>query len=130
MARVSTLIVSAALIAAVSACSGPTAPGALPAQFVVDVVGERFVIQLSDEESIRLAEENMRGGNQRFPIGTLRPGNGGFNAPWTWHLDPASVRFVEVAIELCDGRPSYVETHQADYPTYCPWGARVISRRR
>ena len=40
-----------------------------------------------------------------------------------------SVRFVELAIEGCDGRPSYVETHQADYSTYCPWGARVVERR-
>lgn len=22
-----------------------------------------------------------------FPIGRLVPGNGGFNAPWSWHLE-------------------------------------------
>lgn len=59
--------------------------------------------------------------------GPLRRGDGGFNAPWTWHLDPAETRFVEVAIEICDGRPSYVEAHQPDFPRYCPgaptwWG--------
>jgi hypothetical protein len=44
-------------------------------------------------------------------------------------MDPAATRFVELAIEVCDGRPSYVERNQGDYPTYCPWGARVAGRR-
>jgi hypothetical protein len=36
---------------------------------------------------------------------------------------------VDSAIELCDGRPSYIEAHQDDYPVYCPWGARIVARR-
>jgi hypothetical protein len=44
--------------------------------------------------------------------------------------DPAETRLVEVVIEVCDGRPSYVQQHQDDYRVYCPWGARVIERRR
>lgn len=111
-----------------AACDSETDPSPF-ADFVVDVAGERFVVRTSDGETIQLADDNRLGRNNRFPIGTLRPGTGGFNAPWTWHLEPESVRFVEVAIEVCDGRPSYVETHQADYSTYCPWGARVIERR-
>ena len=111
------------------ACSGATGPSAGQAEFVIDVVGERFVVRISDSETIQLAEDNRLGRNTRFPIGSLRPGNGGFNAPWTWHLDPESVRFVEVAIEVCDGRPSYVETHQSEYASYCPWGGRVVERR-
>jgi hypothetical protein len=109
-------------------CSNPTAPSGA-AEFVVDVSGERFVVRLTDPETIQLAEENRQGRNQRFPLGPLRAGNGGFNAPWSWHLDPAATRFVEFAIEVCDGRPSYVEQNQPDYPTYCPWGARVVARR-
>ena len=99
------------------------------ADFVVDVAGERFVLRLTDAETIALAEGNRLGRNSRFPLGPLRAGNGGFNAPWTWHLDPSETRLVELAIELCDGRPSYVEEHKSDYPTYCPWGARVVGRR-
>jgi len=109
------------------ACS-PAAPGPGVAEFVVDVVGERFVLRTTDPATIRLAEDNRLGRNTRFPLGPLRPGDGGFNAPWTWHLDPDETRFVEAAIELCDGRPSYVESHQRDYDTYCPWGARVVER--
>jgi hypothetical protein len=110
-------------------CAGPTTPHAPFVDFVIDVAGERFVARLTDPDTIRLAGANLDRQNNRFPIGTLKPGNGGFNTPWTWHLDPDSVRFVEVAIELCDGRPSYVESHQSDYASYCPWGARVVSRR-
>lgn len=113
------------------ACGAPTAPAPTAAEFLIEVVpGERFVLRTTDPETIRLAEQNMRGLNIAFPLGPLRRGDGGFNAPWTWHLDPAETRLVEAAIEVCDGRPSYVERNQADFPTYCPWGASVISRRR
>jgi hypothetical protein len=122
------LIVAASAVAA-NACSSPTTPTPAVAEFIVDVDGERFTVRASDAETIRLADENRLGRNQRFPIGALRPGNGGFNAPWTWHLEPSSVRFVEAAIEVCDGRPSYVEAHQSDFATYCPWGAKVVAKR-
>lgn len=123
------LMLGLALTAAIGCSSSPTNPSPGVAEFVLDVDGERFAIRTSDPETIRLAEENRQGRNRRFPMGTLKPGDGGFNAPWTWHLDPASVRFVEAAIEVCDGRPSYVETHQAEFTSYCPWGARVVARR-
>ena len=125
---VRTALVVAAVAAVALGCGTPTRPSSA-AEFVIDVVGERFVVRVTDPASIQLAMDNLAGRNQRFPIGTLRPGDGGFNQPWTWHLDPASVRFVEVAVEVCDGRPSYVETHQAAYATYCPWGATVVARR-
>jgi hypothetical protein len=107
------------------ACSAtePDPPGV---DFLVDVSGETFVLRSTHPETIRLARENLEGGNSRFPLGPLRDGDGGFNAPWTWHLDPAETRMVEVAIEVCDGRPSYVEAHEEDFDTYCPWSARVV----
>ena len=110
------------------ACSSPTEP-AEAAEFVIDVSGERFVLRLTDPQTIQLAEDNRLGRNSQFPIGPLRAGDGGFNHPWTWHFDPAETRFTELAIELWDGRPSYVEAHKRDYPQYCPWGARVVERR-
>jgi hypothetical protein len=109
-------------------CTNPAEP-TTSAEFIIDVSGERFVLRTTHPPTIQAAEENLRGGNSRFPLGPLRSGNGGFNAPWSWHFDPEATRFVEVAIELCDGRPSYVEAHLPEYPTYCPWGARVVGRR-
>jgi len=119
----------ALLCALLIGCTHSTQPTAAPRDFVVEHAGERFVVRITDAETVRLAIENLQGRNARFPMGSLRAGDGGFNSPWTWHLEPDSVRLVETAIEVCDGRASYVETHQADYPTYCPWGAHVVSQR-
>jgi hypothetical protein len=106
------------------ACS--SGPSDTQVDFVVSVVGETFVMRVRDPETIRLARENLEGRRQVFPIGPLLPGDGGFNGPWSWHFDPDQVRMTENAIEVCDGRPSYVEAHRADFPTYCPWAARVV----
>lgn len=96
---------------------------------MVSVEGETFVLRLTDPETRRLAEENLQGKNSLFPAGPVIAGNGGFNGPWSWHLDPARTRFVEAAIEVCDGRPSDVEGDRAAYTQYCPWGARVVAIR-
>jgi hypothetical protein len=122
------LAAAVALGLALAGC-GTTEPTPAPAEFLVDVSGERFVLRLADEETIRLARERLAGRGMRFPLGPLHRGDGGFNTPWSWHLDPGETRMVEAAIEVCDGRPSYVETHLDDYPTYCPWGARVVAER-
>ncbi len=106
-----------------------TQPTAAEAEFRVDVLGESFVMRVRDPETIRLARENLQGRNNRFPSGPVRRGDGGFNAPWSWHLDPDEVRLTEAAIEVCDGLPSYVESHLADFPTYCPWAARIVAER-
>ncbi|GBC70582.1 hypothetical protein HRbin02_00350 [Candidatus Calditenuaceae archaeon HR02] len=99
--------------------------------FLVDVSGERFIIYVTDEETIRLAEDNLRGLNNLFPTGELERGDGGFNKPWSWHLRPDTVRMAEFSIELCDGLPSYVES-ELDYwidtvGRYCPWSGRIIA---
>ena len=100
------------------------------AEFLVAVDRETFVLRATDAETIRLATENFRGRNAMFPIGPLRPGAGGFNGPWSWHFDPDRVRMAEIAIEVCDGRPSYVEENLQDFlGGYCPWGARVVAIR-
>ena len=112
----------------VSACSGSD-PSDVAAEFVIDVNGERFVVRSTDPDTIVQLRAVMQGSRSGFPIGPLRRGDGGFNAPWSWHLDPALVRVAELAIEVCDGRPTYVEANLGDFPAYCPWGARVVRER-
>ncbi len=121
--RAAAVLLAAALVPACS--EGPTG---VEAEFVVSVVGETFVMRVRDPETIRLAQQNI-GRPTAFPAGPLLRGDGGFNAPWSWHFDPDQVRMVEAAIEVCDGTPSYVETHLSDFPTYCPWGARIVRQR-
>jgi hypothetical protein len=116
------------MLLAMAGCSGTSADEP-SADFVVAVGDERFVVRSTHPETIAQLRDAAAGRRSGFPIGPLRSGNGGFNSPWTWHLDPAETRFTEVAIEVCDGEPSYVEAHQPDFPTYCPWGARIVSER-
>ena len=98
--------------------------------FNIQVVDESFRIQINDAEVIRIADSlqaNEISINLSAPI---RPGDGGFNAPYSWHLDPDSVSFVDLTIEVCDGKPSFIED-DLDYwlntlGTYCPWGIKIV----
>jgi len=53
-----------------------------------------------------------------------RPGRADHNATYHWHLDPQDVSMAEVAIELCDALPSYVEENVDEFVErvgrYCP----------
>jgi pimeloyl-ACP methyl ester carboxylesterase len=98
--------------------------------FTVDVVGERFRVIASDPETARLLTENFEGKNDMHVTGKLARGDGGFNSPWPWHLEPDSVRMAEVSIELCDGRPSLIgedlEYWLETVGNYCPWSSKVV----
>ncbi len=90
---------------------------------------EEFRILLSDAEDVRMARRLLSGREEGlFPNGLIvRGGDGGVNAGYSWHIDPESVQFAEFTMELCDGRPSYVEdgTHASD--RFCPWTAVVVA---
>lgn len=114
--------------------TAPSAEG--PADFLVDVNGEKFVLRLIAAEQIAVARARASGTQpQGIVSGTLIEGDGGFNRDvaadrmWTWHLDPRSISFPQVAMELCDGRPSDVKRDRAhwinDVKRFCPWGAKI-----
>ncbi len=92
--------------------------------------GDNFTVYATDPEAIQLLTDNYYGLNNMFVLGRLVIGNGGFNSPWSWHLDPDDVTMAEFAMELCDGSPSEVE-HNLPYwlfqvETFCPWSSKVI----
>jgi hypothetical protein len=92
--------------------------------------GDKFKVYATDPEAIQLLTDNYYGLNNMFVMGRLVIGDGGFNSPWSWHLDPDHVTMAEFAIELCDGTPSEVE-HNLPYwlfqvETFCPWSSKVI----
>lgn len=99
-------------------------------QFTIDVTGERFQVRATDSETIQQLTDNFNGRNSMHVTGKLVRGDGGFNQPWGWHLDPASVRMAYISIELCDGRPSMVqddlEYWLGTVGTYCPWSSKVV----
>ena len=104
------------------------------AVFQLQVVDEVFHVGVNDPAQIDSFTARLASGHEGTMTGTLIQGDGGFNGPWSWHLDPETVEVADVTTEVCDGRPSMVED-DLDYwldtvRYYCPWGARVVSRVR
>ena len=117
------------------ACKQTASVEALPARarFVVEVAAlERFRIELERSDQVARAQSLLESGERSCLIGELLPGDGGFNAPYQWHLSPATVRFTRDRRSYCDALPSEVEENAdhwlRDVGEYGPWAARVVAR--
>ena len=90
---------------------------------------EEYRLLLTDPDDIAVAEALLAGEEApRIPNGMIvRGGDGGVNVGYSWHIDPASVEFAEFTVELCDGRPSYVEDGSLSGERFCPWTAEVVA---
>lgn len=132
--RLSTLATACLLLAA---CPGdPAEPDPVEeAVFRIEACeDESFQALIRDPEVIQEAERLIGAGQQRIINGDLRRGDGGFNSPWSWHMDPQTVQFADATIEVCDGCPHMVE-EDLDYwidtvGRFCPWTTRVVERVR
>jgi len=140
--RFGALVAAAALMVAVSGCAtvAPTpdpssttpASGELPTApavvtFEVADQGSYSIELLTDELVAHAAELQSGGEDGRIPSGTIvRDGDGGVNAPWSWHVDPSTLEFVDMTTEVCDGLPEYVEDGSLTSDVYCPWSATVV----
>lgn len=93
------------------------------------VGSEEYRILLTDPADIAIAEQLLAGEEApRIPSGVIvRGGDGGVNTGYSWHIDPDTVEFAELTIELCDGLPSYVEDGSLSGDRFCPWSAEVIA---
>jgi hypothetical protein len=56
----------------------------------------------------------------------VRGDDGGVNTGFSWHIDPASLEFADMTIEVCDGTPSDVERGMIS-DRFCPWSAEVVA---
>ena len=128
MARTRSTWLSAAIFTTVvaAACgddtpTGPSAGGVV----TLAVAGESFRVALTTPEQIAAARAAQSGASARIPIGRVVAG-AQVNTGWSWHLE--DVTFVEVAIELCDGRPSDVERAGVQFGggRFCPWSATIV----
>lgn len=99
---------------------------------VEDPAGQIFRVLIRDPETIAIADSLIGPGPQLIITGALRASDGGFNAPWSWHLDPNTIAFADLTIELCDGCPAFVEDDLDYWLTtvgqYCPWSTEVLAR--
>lgn len=114
---------------------GPTptprsaAPSASGGGVVVtfQVADEHYRIELTDPADIAIARLLLAGEEApSIPNGIVVRGSAGVNAGYTWHIDPESLEFADVTVEVCDGRPSDVEANQVTSERYCPWDAIVV----
>ena len=94
------------------------------------VVNDVFYASITNPAGIDQALALWRGQSQaKIPVGQLECGNGTYNCGWTWRMNPASITFAEVTIEVCDATPSYVQNNCPSFPNgqYCPWSAELIA---
>ena len=106
--------------------SGPDDDIEAPAVVTFEVADtQSYKIRLDTQEQVDHVVDLMNGGEDgRIPNGKIvRDGDGGVNAPWTWHIDPATLEFADATIEVCDGLPEYVEDGTLTSDWYCPWQA-------
>ena len=88
---------------------------------------ETVVFKLTDPVKIQEARNLLASGTQRIVSGTLIKQPVYYNSAWTFHLDPKSITFPEVAIELCDAPIRYIEDNRdIAYPSWCPWNSRLL----
>ena len=123
-----------AALAVVAAAAGALLAGCTPAHPALkhpiatfQVAGDQtYKIELITPALVKHAEELLKGEQvAAIPLGRVVR-TPGINKPWSWHIDPKTLEFADVTIEVCDGLPSYVEDHTVTSPDYCPWSAKVI----
>jgi hypothetical protein len=126
MKRLTVALVAGLVTLASPSCSDSTDP-ATRAQFTFrDPLTQDVVrLEITNPQGLDLAEDLLRSGVAVWAIGTPRRGDGGFNAPWTWHIDPASVTFAEVTIEACQTVASAIDDdldYWINFGQVCVWG--------
>jgi hypothetical protein len=123
------LVFAVTVASLVARCDGspPTAPSRN--LFAIRACNEIFRVRIDDDSVARQAADLVGKGNRKIICGIVRTGDGGFNAPWPWHLDPASIVFTDVTPEIYDGCPRGAENRAGSLvSSLCPWTTEVIRR--
>ncbi|HZI29004.1 MAG TPA: hypothetical protein VFD64_12625 [Gemmatimonadaceae bacterium] len=118
------LILSTLILAGVG-CSDSSGPDDARFVFRDPLTQDVVTLEVNNSEGRAQAEDLLNSGEARWALGTLRRGDGGFNAPWTWHIDPATVTFAEVTIEACQTAMSAIDDdldYWIDFGQVCIWG--------
>ena len=79
--------------------------------------GERFRAWTTNPKTIQDLHKLQGTSTASIPNGRILYGSGRarHNAPYHWHLDPQDIAMAELAIELCDALPSYVEENLDEF---------------
>jgi hypothetical protein len=89
-----------------------------------------FVFKLIDPARIAEARANIADKSGLHVQGTIIAEAKPYNPQWSFHLEPSSIRFFEMAIEVCDANVTYVAEHIDQVGTdflpnhhWCPWSS-------
>ncbi|TGN74702.1 calmodulin-binding protein [Streptomyces bauhiniae] len=106
-----------------------------PAYFeFTDATRQTAVVRIDDPAKIAHARQLLSGGTTDRPhlFGRIVKREAPYNPRWSFHYDPSTVDFFDVAIEVCDAPLPYVEDHLdeaggAFLPGlfWCPWTSRL-----
>lgn len=92
------------------------------------VADETYRIELTDPDDIDIARRLLAGEEApAIPNGLIIRGETGVNEGWSWSIDPESLEFADITMEVCDGLPSHVEDGTLAGDRFCPWSAEVIA---
>src|SRR5689334_12362193 len=107
MRHLTRLGVALTLLAA--GCSDSSGPGdGALFTFRESLTADAIRVEITDAAGIADAAALLQSKEARWVLGTIRRGDGGINAPYSWHLDPETVSFAEVTIEACQTRASAI----------------------
>lgn len=88
---------------------------------------DTFTIKLTDPQAIQEARNIIATGARKIVAGTLIKQPVYYNSPWSYHLDPKSIGFVDFAVELCDANMNYLEANlDTAWSDWCPWSSRLV----
>ncbi len=94
-----------------------------------------FVFELTNQELIDKALRILSGEerDEVHVMGRIIKRQKPYNPQWSYHLDPSTISFFAMAIEVCDATMDYVEDHLdeacgAFLPGchWCPWSSRLV----
>ncbi|GAA3115523.1 calmodulin-binding protein [Streptosporangium carneum] len=134
LAAVATLGLAAPAQARQTEAAPQAAWGAAYFEFT-DSGNDKFVFKLTDPAKIQHARDLLSGATTDRPsvIGTIVVGTAAYNPNWSYHYNPTTVDFFDVATEVCDAGIDYVEEHLSEVGgaflpgnTWCPWSSQLV----
>lgn len=133
----SKLLKSAALsilmLAALHAHAAPVqAENRAKALFEVKMGQSRFVIKIQGRQAVRDARRIIRTKRPVFMMGQVVAAPASYNRKWRFHVEPSSIQFIELAMEVCDANPRFIQENLSRIGDgilpngiWCPWASKL-----
>ena len=100
-----------------------------------DIDGNYLTIKLVEPDKILHARRILRGleATRTSVQGIIVKEQAPYNTDWSYHVEPKTIDFFEVAMEVCDATIQYVEDNLEDVGGaflpgnhWCPWTSKLV----